>query len=241
MNTNGQRAEEIRLITDKINRGAGLSDDELSQLIIYADRLRRKAYENYRSFFDTYAPSLYREYGMVLPRFRWGRNDFYDYLRQNPDFLREHPQTLLSPDDFPGFLHEYLQFECAGVIDPTEIQTLLERLTASPCDDRSLPAPRQKDAVYKYEDGNSYKELGLKSHFEKIGRYDFVSRIQSYRYLRGNKSSTDKIEVLGPDCLGGIFTNKEKSIYYYIFLTESNYQRAVNACRLLNRELYDRY
>jgi hypothetical protein len=232
--------EEIRNITDKINRQARLNDEELSKLIAYARRLRRKSYENYRSFYDTYDQILYREYGHCLPQFRYGRDDFYDYLVHNPDFLANHPQSLLGLEDFPSFLHEYLLFSYGQTINPLEIASLLELLAGNIQIDWSLPAPRQKEVIYKYEKGNSYKELGLKSHFEKIGRYDFVSRIQSYRYLRGNKSSTDKIEVLGPDYLGGIFTNKEKSIYYYIFLTESHYQKAVNACQLLNNDLYGR-
>ncbi len=232
--------EEIRSITDKLNRQTRLNDDELFRLITYARRLRRKSYENYRSFYNSYDPILYREYGHCLPQFRYERDDFYDFLVQNPDFLTGHPQPLLGLDDFPPFLHEYLLFNYGQTINSLDIASLLELLAGNTQIDESLPAPRQKEVIYKYEKGNSYKELGLKSHFEKIGRYDFVSRIQSYRYLRGNKSSTDKIEVLGPDYLGGIFTNKEKSIYYYIFLTESHYQKAVNACQLLNNELYGR-
>jgi hypothetical protein len=183
---------------------------------------------------------LYKEYGHCLTPFRYGRDDFFDFLVQNPDFLENHPDSILTPDDFPAFLHEYLLFNYGQTINSQEIESLQKLLAGSPQIEWGLPVPRQKEVVYKYEKGNSFKELGLKSHFEKIGRYDFVSRVQSYRYLRGNKSSTDKIEVLGPDYLGGIFTNKEKSIYYYIFLTESNYQKAVNACQLLNNEFYGR-
>jgi hypothetical protein len=104
-----------------------------------------------------------------------------------------------------------------------------------------LPEPRQKVLVYKYETANPYKETGLKSHFDRIGRYSFVSRLQSIRYLRGSKASEDKIELISGDCLGGIFTNKEKSIYYYIFLTENNALKAKNACRVLNLALYGSY
>jgi len=240
MSTSAYRAEEIRIITEKIKRQTRLDEDELLMLIAYAQRLRRKSYELYRSFYNLYADSLYREYGHCLTPFRYGRDDFYDYLRQNPDFLINHPQPFLTLDDFPAFLHEYLLFSYGLTIAAQEVEALQKFLVSSPQVDWGLPASRQKEVVYKYEKGNSYKELGLKSHFEKIGRYDFVSRVQSYRYLRGNKSSTDKIEVLGPDYLGGIFTNKEKSIYYYIFLTESNYQKAVNACQMLNNELYGR-
>jgi hypothetical protein len=230
--------ETINIITDKLARHIRLDEAELRQLLAYARRLRRKSFENYRSFYDSYEQVLYREYGYCLPLFRYDRDDFYDYLVQNPDFLAEHPQALLGLEDFPPFLHDYLQYNFGLTIDPLPIASLLELLVGTVQPDYGLPAPRQREVVYKYEKGNSYKELGLKSHFERIGRYNFVSRIQSYRYLRGNKSSTDKIEVLGPDYLGGIFTNKEKSIYYYIFLTENHYQKAVNACQLLNNDLY---
>ncbi|MBP1760558.1 MAG: hypothetical protein H6Q64_100 [Firmicutes bacterium] len=232
--------EEIKIITGKIDRQLRPDEDELLKLIAYAQRLRRKSYDTYRSFYDLYADLLYKEYGHCLTPFRYGRDDFFDYLVQNWDFLENHPDSILAPNDFPAFLHEYLLFNYGQTINSQEIESLQKLLAGSPQIEWGLPVPRQKEVVYKYEKGNSFKELGLKSHFEKIGRYDFVSRVQSYRYLRGNKSSTDKIEVLGPDYLGGIFTNKEKSIYYYIFLTENNYQKAVNACQILNNEFYGR-
>lgn len=240
MRTSAQRAEEIKIIFEKIDRQTRLDEEELLMLIAHAQRLRRKSYEFYRSFYNSYADILYREYGHCLTPFRYGRDDFYDYLRHKPDFLSNHPQPFLTMDDFPDFLHEYLLFRYGLTIEAQEVGSLLTLLLGNPQTDWELPAPRQKGVVYKYEKGNSYKEPGLKNHFEKIGRYDFVSRIQSYRYLRGNKSSTDRIEVLGSDYLGGIYTNKEKSIYYYIYLTESNYQKAVNACQILNKELYGR-
>jgi hypothetical protein len=240
MNISSPRPEEIRTISNKINRQECLDEDELLTLISYVQRMRRKSYEAYRSFYNLYADILFRDYGHCLTPFRYGRDDFFDYLIQNPGFLIEHPYTVLSLEDFPAFLHEYLHFRYGASINPQEIESLQNLLAGSPDTDWGLPVPREKEVVYKYEKGNSYKELGLKNHFEKIGRYNFVSRVQSFRYLRGNKSSMDKIEVIGPDFLGGIFTNKEKSIYYYIFLTESNYQKAVNACQLLNNELYGR-
>ena len=47
-------------------------------------------------------------------------------------------------------------------------------------------------------------------------------------------------EVVGDDTLSGIFTNKEKSIYYYVYLTEASPARTENACRLLNQVFYGR-
>lgn len=240
MNMTSNEVAGIDIVLQKINQHTLLNETEIARLTAYAERLRRKSSEVYRSFYDLYADILYRDYRLCLTCFRYGRDDFYDYLIQNPNFLLDHSEPILAVEDFPAFLHEYLNFIYGPAINLAEIETLQELLRGNTSVVSDLPAPRNKEVVYKYEDGNSYKELGLKSHFEKIGRYDFVSRVQSYRYLRGNKSSTDKIEVLGPDYLGGIFTNKEKSIYYYIFLTESNYQKAVNACRLLNNNFYSR-
>jgi hypothetical protein len=240
MNMISNEVLEMGTVLQKITQHMPLGENELTRLTAYAERLRIKSPESYRSFYDLYADILYRDYDLCLTRFRYGRDDFYDYLMQNPDFLNNPADPLLSLEDFPPFLQEYLRYSYGSTIDQTAIHALQALLGGATPVDSDLPAPRQRDVVYKYENGNSYKELGLKSHFEKIGRQSFVSRIQSYRYLRGNKSSTDKIEVLGPDYLGGIFTNKEKSIYYYIFLTESNYQKAVNACRLLNTHLYGR-
>jgi hypothetical protein len=55
--------------------------------------------------------------------------------------------------------------------------------------------------------------------------------------LTRNKAHADKIDFVGPDRLGGIFTNKQKSIYYYIYLTEQNEVKARNACRILHLAL----
>lgn len=120
------------------------------------------------------------------------------------------------------------------------INQLLEAINKPAGDQDLLPRPRETDLVYKYEEGNPYKEIGLSTHFERLGRFVFITRLQSYRYLTRNKASQDRIQYVSPDCLGGIFTNKEKSIYYYIFLTEPDQLKAQNAARLLNLTLYDK-
>lgn len=120
------------------------------------------------------------------------------------------------------------------------INQMLEAINKPTGDQGLLPRPRETDLVYKYEEGNPYKEIGLSTHFERLGRFVFITRLQSYRYLTRNKASQDRIQYVSPDCLGGIFTNKEKSIYYYIFLTEPDQLKAQNAARLLNLTLYDK-
>lgn len=222
----------------KVQQKKPLAEAEYAQLMNYAEGLRWNDAQSYQLFYDLYADLLFRDYDTYLPRFRYGRDDFYDYLLQRPELIQQLASGGLAIASFPAYLHDYLVYTYGDEVTFTSIEPWHVLWAEDNNAQLVLPAPREKDPVYKYEDANPYKEPGLKSHFEKIGRYTFVSRIQSYRYLRGNKSNTDKIEVLSPDCLGGIFTNKEKSIYYYIFLTEANYPKAINACQVLNTSLY---
>lgn len=228
----------MRLIIKKIQQHKSLDNGELAALNEYIDGLRWNAPESYRYFYDSYADRLTCNYSIHLPRFRYDRDDFYDYLLQNPEILSNLPEQIQVVDTFPLYLHEYLLYKYGRIIYLESIQALYDLLIHNNAGPLLLPAPRQRNPVFKYEENNPYKEPGLKNHFERIARYSFVSRIQSYRYLRGNKSAADKIEVISPDCLGGIFTNKEKSIYYYIFLTEENQSKAMNACQVLNRSLF---
>ncbi len=230
----------MRVILRKLQQKRPLAEDEYAQLIDYAEELRWNYPESYLHFYNLYADLLHQDYNTYLPRFCYGRDDFYDYLLQNPDLVNSLQNNALAVETFPVHLHEYLLYTYGNQVSIASIGYFQNLLTKDDSPGLPLPAPREKNAVYKYEAGNPYKEPGLKNHFEKIGRYTFVSRLQSYRYLRGNKSAADKLEVLSPDCLGGIFTNKEKSIYYYVFLTEENYEKAINACRVLNTSLYGR-
>jgi len=215
-----------------------LDEKEYVKLSDYIDELRWNSPESYVRFFDLYADNLTQYYAVYLPRFRYGRDDFYDYILQNPEIISHLPDKILVTDTFPLYLHEYLLYKYGHYITLESIQAVQAMLNRDSSAPLLLPSPRRKNPIYKYEDNNPYKEPGLKNHFERIGRYSFVSRIQSYRYLRGNKSAVNKIEVISPDCLGGIFTNKEKSIYYYIFLTEEDHPKAINACQILNKSLY---
>ncbi|MEN6351069.1 MAG: hypothetical protein ABFD08_16950, partial [Syntrophomonas sp.] len=92
--------------------------------------------------------------------------------------------------------------------------------------------------VYIYEEANPFKEPGLKAHFERLGRYPFITRLQSYRYLTRNRASRDRIECREADRLGGIFSNKLRSIYYLIYLSEADSKKAETACQLLNSVFY---
>lgn len=228
----------MRIILLKIKQHKPLTDEEYARLGEYIDELRWNSPESYLHFYRLYANLLARDYTIYLPRFRYGRDDFYDYLLQNPEITENLPQQITVADAFPLYLHEYLLFKYGKEIKQETMMALLEALQQNSSVPLLLPSPRRKNPVYKYEDNNPYKEAGLKNHFERIGRYSFVSRIQSYRYLRGNKASANRIELISPDCLGGIFTNKEKSIYYYIFLTEEDEVKAINACQVLNRSIY---
>jgi len=228
----------MKTILQKIEQLAPMAPEEYDALQVYTEDLRWHDPEAYRAFYQARAEDLARSYAFFLPRYSCGRDDFFDYLLQNPELAKNLAGSLQVADFFPPHLHAYLLDEYGSSIDVETLRHLQDALCAHFDAIWQLPAPRQKDPVYKYEDNNQYKEPGLKNHFERIGGYSFVTRIQSYRYLRRSKSVNDKIEVISPDCLGGIFTNKEKSIYYYIFLTEENESKAINACRVLNRSLY---
>lgn len=228
----------MRIIFRKLYRQQALSPEEYGILMQYAEDLRTASPESYMLFSERFAAILYRDYNTFLSRFAYGMDDFYDYLLNNPKLRDTLKNNYLSIDDFPFYLHDYLEYTYPNGLINSTIITHLQLMPGENEKSLDLPEPRRKDLICKYESGNPYKETGLKSHFERIGRYSFVSRLQSIRYLRGNKANEDKIELLSGDCLGGIFTNKEKSIYYYIFLTEDNSLKASNACRILNMALY---
>ncbi len=231
----------MRIILRKLYRQQGLSEEEYSIVMRYAEELRSTSPESYLLFYERFATTLYQDYQSYLPRFAYGIDDFYDYLLNKPELMEDLKSNSLTIDAFPLCLHDYLEYTYPYGLDTSTILPHLELMKFDNANSRELPEPRQKVLVYKYESANPYKETGLKSHFDRIGRYSFVSRLQSIRYLRGSKASEDKIELLSGDCLGGIFTNKEKSIYYYIFLTENNALKARNACRILNLALYGSY
>lgn len=226
-----------RSILKKINRQAPLDSDEYRRLLEYYEDLRRSSPESYALFYDDYADVLFHEYGIWLPRFAVDFDDLVNLLLNQPELAASLSQDTRSLDQLP---QEYRPF-VSQMLGQTEARRrLLQLLQSTETDPQAgtLPPPRQQEAVYIYEDGNPYKEIGLKTHFERLGRFNFITRLQSYRYLSRHKASQDRIQYLSPDCLAGIFSNKEKSIYYYIFLSEDSQLKAKNAARLLNLTLY---
>lgn len=230
----------MRRLLKKITKNEILSDYEYQQVLGYVEELRYQSPESYLVFYEQYANFLFRHYNTYLPRFAYGRDDFIDYLLLNPEmikYLQSEPPII---NLFPVRFHPYIQY---ALMKNHKIQTILaiiNLLRQNIENDNCLPVPRTEKIVYKYEDANPYKERGLKTHFERVARYSFVSRLQSYRYLTQHKSKQDRIEPISADQLGGIFTNKQKSIYYYIFLTEADEVKARNACQVLNLVLYGR-
>lgn len=227
----------MRTILKKLERQQVLTGEEYQELMEYADELRLHSPESYLVFYDQFANHIYKEYSTYLPRFARGRDDFIDYLLTQPELVRELKHRPLPINIFPVKFHPYLLDTFKDELTSSDFPSLIV-LRADNNVINEMPAPRTREVVYKYEDANPYKEQGLKSHFERLGRYSFVSRLQSYRYLTRHKAVQDKIEVIAGDQLGGIFTNKEKSIYYYIFLTEADEMKASHACQVLNLVLY---
>jgi hypothetical protein len=229
----------IRSILRKLNSQRNLTATEYGHLMEYGHDLRINSPPSYRLFYQRYGTLLQQDYQTYLPRFAFGTDDFFDYLSGQAEILRQLLAGPLPIGAFPGHLHEYLQDSFPdGMVDAVWLPAL--DLLAHQEDGLSLPAAREKEVVCKYESANAYKEIGLKSHFDRVGRYSFVSRLQSIRYLTGKKAGEDRLEMVSGDCLGGVFTNKEKSIYYYAFLTEDDPLKAQNACNFLNKALYGR-
>lgn len=227
-----------RSILKKINRHAPVDSDEYRRLVEYYENLRYSSPESYALFYQDYADILFRIYTIYLPRYTADIGDIVDLLVKRPELLASFRQDPLPVNDIPPEYHQYLSESLGQAESRRLLSRLLDVLGETEADQVSLPGPRRQDPVYIYEDANPFKEIGLKTHFERLGRFSFITRLQSYRYLSGNKASQDWIQYRSPDCLGGIFSNKEKSIYYYIFLSEADEVKARNAARLLNLVLY---
>lgn len=233
----------MRQVLRKLENTDRLSPEEYQALLAYARELRYRSPESYALFYERFAETLRREYATYLPRCGRDQDDLMNFLLENPRLPGLVVDGGLPPlSVFPREYHPVLVDIYSHPQEAELFYSVLSLLhsPASREEEDSLPCPRSGEAVLKFEDDNPYKEPGLKSHFERLARYTFITRLQSYRYLSGNKAAFDRIEVVGPDCLGGIFTNKEKSIYYYIFLSESDPQKARQACRVLNAIFYPR-
>lgn len=229
----------MRKVLKDLQRKVAITDTEYQLLMEYIEKLRSVSPESYELFYYRYASILLRDYNCYISRFAYGRDDFYDYLINHPAVLKKLKKGPVAVTEFPDYLREYLEDIYGQEVQTSSLLLLFKLICQEEeVENFKLPVPRQTRPVIKYEDANPYKEKGLKSHFERIARYSFVSRLQTYRHIYGRKAGHDKIEVLCGDCLGAIFSNKEKSIYYYIFLTENDIQKARNACQVLNLSLY---
>ena len=229
----------MRSILKKLERHEDLTEQQYTQLMAYIERLRTESFESYAVFRQRYAHIMFKDYSTYLPCFLYGGDELVNFLLARPDLiplLRRAPWPL---EAFPSCYHPYLRYISR---DPRELalwKRLLESLPDFAEKATPLPQPRQNPPDLVFEDGNPYKETGLKAHFDRLAGYEFVTRLQSYRYLAKGKAKADRIEYMAPDRLSGIFTNKHKSIYYYIYLSQADSDRAHNACRLLNLVFYD--
>ncbi|HZK43494.1 MAG TPA: hypothetical protein VFC73_04330 [Syntrophomonadaceae bacterium] len=224
----------MRTIIRKLNRKEELNSDEYHRLMHYIDKLREESPESYYVFYEKYVSLLYLSYNTLIPKYVWGMDNLINFLVQNPH-LYDINNRNVALEFFPEEAKPYLlnTFGNQGVTIPPIWFDFLTSKTIT-----EIPFPRDSAIVIKYEEANPFKEKGLKAHFDRLANYTFISRLQTYRYLTKNKASFDRFEVIKPDCLGGIFTNKEKSIYYYLFLTEDDLEKAHNANKLLNYTFY---
>jgi len=214
-----------------------LDSDEYRRLVEYYEDLRRSSPESYALFYNDHADMLFRQYGIWLPPFVVDVSDLINLIVKHPELTASLTSEPMFLDEVPLEYRPFLG-KMLGQPESRRLMIQLLQTAAQPeSKEKTLPKPREQEPIYMYEDGNPYKEIGLKTHFDRLGRFNFVTRLQSYRYL-SHKASQDRIQYLSPDCLGGIFSNKEKSIYYYIFLSEDNQVKAENAARLLNLAVY---
>lgn len=228
----------MRKILRRLEQGQKLNEEEYRLLLEYGEKLRDESPESYGLFYERYAQILYQDYSTYLPRFAQGLDHLLSLLLERPELLPRLKEIPLPLKYFPPELHPYLQHSFIPIAESLSLTNLLSFLSPGAERLNELPRARKYGAVFKYEEGNPYKEAGLKPHFDRLSRYHFVTRLQSYRYLSLRKAASDRIEYLAPDRLGGIFTNREKSIYYYIFLSEMDEFKAKNACHLLNMAFY---
>jgi len=228
----------MRYILRKLDKYEPLTAEEYRILMEYIEDLLHNSMESYQIFYDRYSLILFQDYSVYIPRFAHDIDDLINYLLYNPGVFDKMNKSRDPSELFPEGLQNYLDFLLDKDTGYGRLKQLRGILETSKVNRRQMPSARTEKAVIKYEDANPYKEIGLKSHFDRLIKYDFITRIQTYRYLTRNKASKDRIETLGADRLGGIFTNKEKSIYYYIFLNEKDMSKTKNACSILNMAFY---
>lgn len=228
----------MRAILKKLERLQELSETDYSALMEYIQKLRTDSIPSYRLFYQRYAVLLYQNYNTYLPAFDYNLNDIINLFGEHPELLSCIKKGPLEWQAFPVQYQKVARACLENPINRPFFFELVNHLAKRPQSTMQLPKPRQNDVVFIYEDNNPYKEQGLKAHFERLSRYAFITRLQSIRYLNRNKARQDRLEVFKPDRLGGIFTNKYRSVYYYAYLTEAVEAKAQEACLLLNLAFY---
>lgn len=228
----------MRPVLRKISDRVPLAPREFRQLIDYVEHVRAHGEASYQVFRQNYGSVLYELYGIYLSRFGTGRAELAEFLFANPGVARTLRGTPLPVNAFPTRFRGYLREEYGESLQPSDVEDILRWLPGDKDKDAGLPREREQEPVLVYEAGNPGKEWGLQQHFERIARHRFVTRVVSVRYLARGKAKKDRFEVRGDDVLGGIFTNREKSIYFMVYLTEAEPSKTANACQLLNLVFY---
>ena len=228
----------MRAVLRKLGDRIPLTEEEYQRLLSYIETLRSGSEESYGVFRDSYGSVLASEYGIRLPRFAKGRSDLLEYLSSHPEAVPRLKKGPVPVSQFPPGLREYLRSQYGTELRLEQVRDMVDWVEHNRLNTHGLPRPRLGEPVLVYEDGNENKETGLAYHFNRLARHLFVSRLVSVRYLAGGKAAKDRFEVRGADMLSGIYTNKEKSIYYLIYLTEADPHKTANACRLLNYVFY---
>lgn len=192
----------MRVILRKLDKRETLTDREYKELSEYIDALFSNSLESYDLFYSRYSSILWQDYSMYIPHFQYDIDDLINHMIYHPELFNVIDRTADILELFPVELHPYILYTFKQEHHYHLIKQLSLALTASVSNPQQLPASRVGKVIIKYEDANPYKEIGLKSHFERLAKYQFITRLQSYRYLTGSKARQDKIEVLEADKLG---------------------------------------
>lgn len=230
----------MRKIIRKLDKKEVLTTDEYELLQSYLDNLSQVSFDSYEIFYSRYASLLWSEYNLYISRFKYDIDDFLNYLIYHPELISQAKRSVNIENLFPPQFQPYLEYLHANGNLSELLGLIGNNLNRGTAHQEILPQARVNNVVLKYENDNPYKEIGLKAHFGRLCKYQFITRLQSYRYLTRNKAKEDGINALAGDKLSGIFTNKYKSIYYYIFLTENDDFKAQAAAAILNLALYGR-
>jgi len=228
----------MRAILRKIAGHVTLDAGEYERLLNYIEELRAGEGNSYRVFYENYGAILERDYGVYLSRFPVDRADLVEFIMANPATAAALQRGRLPLSSFPPRFRDYLRAEYGEFLEPERLRDILDWVSRGRVAEGGLPRAREGEPVLVYEAGNANKEWGLKQHFTRLARYPFITRLATVRYLTRNKAKIDRFKVQGDDLLAGIYTNREKSFYFLVYLTEAVPFKTENACRLLNLVFY---